>query len=149
MASKTWAAGSKIPGAPKPGTIAQSEVTLRFEREGNAWKLADQSFGPDPTAITVCRDQKMETETAYDRDVNGNIGGLIRRVDFKPDHTLVVIRVGNEENCLILPPRDWLSQHNGHPDKLVPWALIEADGAPHRSDKQRFWADKWTVTDEE
>ena len=149
IASKTWPAGLKFPDAPKPGTVTHGEVTLQFAREGQIWKLLDQSFGPDPAAISVCHDEPAETGAEYDRSVNGNIGGQIRRVDFKPDHTLVVIRIVNEENCLILPPRDWLAQNDGHPDKLVPWALIEADGAPHRSDKQRFWADKWTVTDEE
>ena len=29
------------------------------------------------------------------------------------------------------------------------WAMIEIDGSPHRSDKQRYWAEKWTITDEE
>jgi hypothetical protein len=149
IASKTWPAGLKFPDAPKPGTVTHGEVTLQFAREGQTWKLLDQSFGPDPAAISVCHDEPAETDTAYNRTGNSSIGGQIRRVDFKPDHTLVVIRIVDEENCLILPPRDRLAKNDGHPDKLVPWALIEADGAPHRSDKQRFWADKWTVTDEE
>jgi hypothetical protein len=148
LATKTMPANVNIPGAPKPGTVTHGEVTLRFERDGAAWKLVDQSFGPDPAAIVACRDDPVESETAYNQDANSNVGGQIRRVDFKPDHTLVVIRIVDEENCLILPSRDRLAAHEGHPDKLVPWALIEIDGAPHRSDKQRFWADKWTVTDE-
>jgi hypothetical protein len=149
IASKTWPAGLKLPNAPKPGTVTHGEVTLQFKREGQTWKLEDQSFGPDPATVSVCHDEAAETEAAYNRTANGSIGGLIRRVDFKPDHTLVVIRFVDEENCLILPPRDKITQLNGHPDKLVAWALIEANGAPHRSDKQRFWADNWTITDEE
>ena len=148
LASKTVPANLNLQGGPKPGTLTHGEVTLQFEREAGAWKLLDQTLGPDPAAIVACHDEPVESEAAYDRSVNGNIGGQIRRVDFKPDHTVVVIRIVDEENCLILPPRDWLSAHAAHSDKLVPWALIEADGAPHRSDKQRFWADKWTVTDE-
>jgi len=149
IASKTWPAGVKIPNAPKPGSVTHGEVTLQFEREGGAWKLLDQSFGPDPAAIAVCHDDAAEAETAYNRSSNSSVGGQIRRVDFKADHTLVVIRIVDEENCLILPPRDRLAQKGGNAEKLVPWALIEAQGVPHRSDKQRFWADKWTVTDEE
>jgi hypothetical protein len=149
LASKTWPAGLKFPDAPKPGTVTHGEVTLQFEKEGQAWKLADQMFGPDPGAISACHDEPTETDAAYNTNSNSDVGGQIRRVEFKPDHTLVVIRIVDEENCLILPPRDWLVQHDGHPDKLVPWALIEVDGVPHRSDKQRYWADKWTVTDEE
>jgi hypothetical protein len=149
IASKTWPAGLKFPDAPKPGTVTHGEVTLAFEREGQAWKLQDQMFGPDPASIKVCHDEAAETEAAYNRTGNSSIGGLIRRVEFKPDHTLVVIRIVDEENCLILPSRDKLAQRDFHADKLAAWALIEADGAPHRSDKQRFWADKWTITDEE
>ena len=137
----------KIPDAPKPGTVTHGEVTLQFAREGQEWKLADIRFGPDPAAVKLCHDDAAESETSYDRSVSGEIGGQIRRVEFKPDHTLVVIRVVDEENCLILPARNLLAQH-GDPDKLVAWALIEAGGAPHHSDKQRLWADKWTVTDE-
>jgi hypothetical protein len=148
VASKTWPAGVKIPNAPKPGTVTHGEVSLQFALEGTAWKLVTQSFGPDPAAVSTCHDETTETEAAYNRNASSNVGGQIRRVDFKADHTLVVIRIVDEENCLILPPRDRLAQNDGHPDKLVPWALIEADGAPHRNDKQRFWADKWTVTDE-
>jgi hypothetical protein len=145
IASKTWPAGLKFPDAPKPGTVTHGEVTLQFAREGQAWKLDDQSFGPDPAAISACHDEPAESESAYNRDKNSNIGGMIRRVDFKPDHTLVVIRIVDEEDCLILPPRDRIA----HSENLVPWALIEADGIPHRGDKQRYWADKWTVTDEQ
>jgi hypothetical protein len=148
VASKTWPAGLKMPNAPKPGTVTHGEITLQFEREGQEWKLSDQIFGPDPASIKACHDEPVETETAYDRNRSSNVGGQIRQVDFKPDHTLVVIRIVDEEDCLVLPPRDRLAQHDSNPDKLVPWAVIEADGAPHRGDKQRFWADKWTVTDE-
>jgi hypothetical protein len=146
IASKTWPAGVKLPHAPKPGTVTHGEVTLEFAREGRTWKLQDQIFGPDPATIKSCHDEAAETADAYDRNRNTNIGGQIRQVDFKADHTLVAIRIVDEEDCLILPPRERLAQKSV---KLVPWALIEADGAPHRTDKQRFWVDDWTVTDEE
>ena len=57
IATKTWPAGLKFPDAPKPGTVTHGEVTLRFIKEGQAWKLADQSFGPDPATIKVCNDE--------------------------------------------------------------------------------------------
>jgi hypothetical protein len=82
------------------------------------------------------------------RNSQSNTGGVIRRVEFKPDHTLVVIRVVDEENCLILPARDLMLQHGNNPTKFVPWAFIEVDGLSHRSDKRRVLADKWTVADE-
>ena len=149
IASKTWPAGLKFPNAPKPGTVTHGELTLQFEREGQTWTLADLIFGPDPATIKVCHDAPAETEADYNRSANSSVGGQIRRVDFKADHTLVVIRIVDEEDCLILPPRERMAQRDLHPDQLVPFALIDLEGVPHRSDKQRFWADKWTITGEE
>jgi hypothetical protein len=148
IGSKTMPAGIKLPGAPKPGTVTRNEMTLSFVREGQTWKFADQIFGPDPAAIKSCHDSPTEAETDYDHDRESSVGGVIRRVDFKPDHTLVIVRVVDEDNCLILPTRDWLLQHQTDPAKFVPWATIEVEGIPHRTDKQRMWAGKWTVTDE-
>ena len=67
-------------------------------------------MAPDPASIKVCHDEPSEIEAAYNGNSNSNVGGLIRRVEFKPDHTLVMVRIVDEENCLILPPREWLAQ---------------------------------------
>src|ERR1051326_6433733 len=144
VGTKTMPAGVKMPGAPKPGTVSRSELTLSFVREEQNWKFADQLFGPDPATINPCHDAPVEAEADYDRNRQSNTGGVIRRVEFKPDHTLVVIRVVDEENCLILPARDLMLQHGNNPTKFVPWAFIEVDGLSHRSDKRRVLADKWT-----
>jgi hypothetical protein len=148
MAAKTFPAGLKIPGGPRPGTVGHGELTLNFAIEGRDWKFAGQVFGPDPADIKTCHDEPKETEDSYDHNVRTNEGGVIRSVDFKSDHTLVVIRVVDEDNCIILPPRAWLDQHDAHADKYIAWAVLEADGLPHRSDKQRLWAAHWTVTSE-
>jgi hypothetical protein len=147
-ASKVMPSGVHLNSGLKPGQVVHSEVTLEFERESGEWKLGDTTFGPDQANIKRCHDSAHETIRAYDDASDGSTGGVIRRVDFEPDHTLVVIDVVGEENCLILPDRTWLSAHHADPGKLVPWATIEADGYPHRTDKDRFWANKWTVTDE-
>jgi hypothetical protein len=148
VGTKTMPAGIKMQGAPKAGTVTRSELTLSFVREGQTWKFADQLFGMDPATIKPCHDAATASEAEYDPNRQSNTGGIIRRVEFGPDHTLVVIRVVDEENCLILPTRDWMLQHGGKPDKFVPWAMIEVDGLAHKTDKQRVLAEKWTVTDE-
>jgi hypothetical protein len=143
LGTKTIPATMRIPGGPKPGTVMHGEITLVFEREGNAWKLADQIFGMDPADIKACKDKAVERIAVYDADRDISLGGPIRRVEFKPDHTLVVIRVLDEEDCAILPNREGLAKLGIDPGALVPYAIVEMSGSPHKTDKQRAWVKKF------
>ncbi len=137
LASKTMPKGVRVPGAPPAGTVIQSEITLEFAREGHAWKFVTQTFGMDPNRIKSCKADDVEKQDDYDDGRNLNFGGQIRRVEFKPDHTLLVIRVLDEENCAILPTKAVLIGQGMNPDVLVPYAVVEMEGSPHRTDKQR------------
>ncbi|MBS0639109.1 MAG: hypothetical protein JSS43_04505 [Proteobacteria bacterium] len=137
LGSKTVPANLKIKDGPKPGSVVKAEITLEFQKEGGGWKFANQTFGMDPSQIKVCTDETVEVITAYDQDRNLSFGGPIRRVDFKPDHTLLVIRVLDEENCAILPRRAELGKLGIKADALVPDTIVEMGGIPHKTDKQR------------
>lgn len=145
LATRTATAAVARAGGPKAGTVKTIELTLTFLREGQAWKLDDLMFGMDPADIRLCKDEETEAKSAYDDDRSVSYGGPIRRVAFKPDHTLVVIRVVDEEACLIMPPRDRLVERGFKVEALAPDAMIEAEAAPHRTDKQRAWVDTLTV----
>jgi hypothetical protein len=148
--AKTIPADLKLPeGGPKPGSVQQSEVTLSFAREGKDWKFDEMTFGIDPAEIKACRDETTETLASYNADTAENSGGQIRRVEFKPDHTLIVYRVLDEEDCAILPPREKLAAGGVDLSAMVPYAVIEFDGHPHKSDKQRIWADSFKIQPEE
>lgn len=150
VASKTIPKNVKIPNGPPPGSVMHSEVTLTFVKESDGWKLDDQMFGPDPASITRCKDDKYESESAFDGNKTVSMGGPIVRVDFQPDHTLVVIRVVDEENCVFLSEnKEGLLKHGLSPDKLVPYAIVEIEGNPHRTDKQKVLADSLNVRPEE
>ncbi len=150
VASKTFPPGKRMPGGPPPGTVAQSEITLSFVREGGAWKLDDLMFGLDPSKITVCKNDKSEPDTAFDDNKTVSMGGPIARVDFQPDHTLVVIRVLDEENCLLLRDnKDALMKRGLDPAKLVPYAIVEVEGSAHKTDKQKVLVDSLKVIPEE
>ncbi|HEY7989998.1 MAG TPA: hypothetical protein VID77_01300 [Stellaceae bacterium] len=133
------------PDAPKPGQIIHNEITLKFEREGNEWKFAEQIFGMDPGQIKTCHDEAAETIAAYDKGRSQSAGGPISRVEFKQDHTLVVFRVVDEENCAILPPKAKLT----NPAALEPYAIVSLDGFPHKTDKQRMWAETYKIVAED
>ena len=137
IGSKTIPANMKIPGGPKPGSVVRSEITLDFRKEGGTWKFDNQTFGMDPGQIKPCHDEAIEITSAYDNGRDLSFGGPIKSVDFKPDHTLLVIRVLDEENCAILPKREELAQRGINPDALVPYAIVDMSGYPHRTDSQR------------
>ncbi len=137
------------PDGPKPGSIVQGELTLKFEREGTEWKFVEQDFGPGPADIKACHDDATETLGSYDKGQSQNAGGPIVRVEFKPDHTLVVFRVVDEENCAILPTREQLTKNGFDVSLLTPYTLIEIDGYPSKTDKQRIWADKFHIVQDD
>ena len=151
VAAKTIPKSAKIPpGGPAPGSTLHSELTLSFVKESDGWKLDGQIFGPDPASITACKDDKYEPETAYDTDKTVSMGGPIVRVDFQPDHTMVVIRVVDEEDCAFLRAnKEELLKHGLSPDKLVPYAIVEIEGSPHKTDKQKVLVDKLNVQPED
>jgi hypothetical protein len=137
------------PDGPKPGSVVQTEITLKFERDGKDWKFAEQLFGMDPAQIKHCHDDAEETVAAYDQTSSQSAGGLINRVEFKPDHTLVVFRILDEENCGILPARDKLAKDGFDASSLVPYAMLELSGYPHKTDQQRVWAEKFRIVQED
>jgi hypothetical protein len=138
------------PGAPPPGSVMHSEITLTYVKESDGWKLDDQMFGPDPADIKRCKDDKYEGEAAYDTNHSTTMGGPIVRVDFAPDHTLIVIRVVDEENCVFLRDnKDALLKRGLDLAKLVPYAIVEIEGSQHKRDKQKVLADSLNVHDDE
>jgi hypothetical protein len=148
LASKTVPEGLKNPDAPPPGTTMRSEVTLDFVKEKGGWKYDNQTFGMDPDKIVACPDVRFEPIEAYDQDRDTSMGGPIVRVDFNADHTLVVVRVVDEETCAFLPDRATLEKAKFDVAKLVPDAIVEIEGFPHKTDKQKVWVDQLKMHDE-
>ena len=138
------------PGGPAPGSTLHGEVTLTYVKQSDGWKLEDQMFGPDPAAITPCKDDKHQPAAAYDTGKTVSMGGPIVRVDFQPDHTMVVIRVVDEENCAFLQDNKAALLKRGlDPTRLVPYAIVEIEGTPHKTDKQKVLVDSLNVQPED
>jgi hypothetical protein len=129
-------------GGPPPGAVMRSELTLKFVRDSGGWKFAEQIFGPDPADIKPCHSEAWDGRAAFDDNRSVSAGGRIERVDFAADHTLVVFRVLDEDNCAFLPPRAALQKEGLDAATLVPYAIVELDGWPHRTDPTRMWADR-------
>jgi hypothetical protein len=132
-------------GAP---SVVSAELTLNFAREDGQWKLGEQTFGLDPSQIVACKNEAFEPIDAYDRGRDISAGGPVARVAFEADFTLLVIRVGNQENCAYLPNRATIQKAGVNPDLLVPYAIAEIRGFPHKTDGQKIWVDHITIREE-
>lgn len=149
LASKTIPPGKPIPGAPPPGTTAQGELTLSFVKQNGSWKLDDLLYGGDPSAIVACKDDSNEPMQAYGPDKEVSLGGPIARVDFKPDYTVVVVRVVDEETCAFLPNREEIAKHGLDPAKLVPYAIVDLKASPHRTNHQKVLIERIKILEED
>lgn len=146
-AAKIVPKGLKDPSAPPPGTVITSELTVEFVREEGKWKYLSQSFGMDPARIKPCRETAYESIEAYDTGSSLSAGGPIMRVDFRPDHTLVVFRALNEENCAFLPSREVLTKGGFDVGLLQPYVVVSIEGFRHKSSKQKIWVDQLDVSE--
>lgn len=135
VARKTWPANMRGKnGIPQDG-VTRGELTLQFVKEGSAWKYVNRTFGMDPDKITRCTNTAAEPVEAYDSDKNVSMGGRIVRVAFEADHTLLIVRLIDEEHCFSLPPKPKLQEAGFNPDRLKPWTIVEVDAYPHKQDK--------------
>jgi hypothetical protein len=149
-ASKTIPKDQKMAGAPPPGSVVHSGLTLDFVKEGGAWKFDNQIFGHDPSKTVACKSYTNEPDSAYNENSTTTMGGPIVRVDFQPTYTLIVILVVDEENCAFMrSSKDDLMKHGLDPEKLVPYAIVEIEASPHKTDKQKFLVDSLKVTPED
>jgi hypothetical protein len=148
-AGKTVPAGLKDKSAPPAGTVITSELTIAFVKEGGKWKYESQTLGMDPAAMQRCEDTRFEPISAYDDTVGTSAGGPIVRVEFKPDHTLVILRVLDEENCAFLPSKETLTKGGFDTGLLQPYTVISLGGLRHKTSKQKLWVEQLDVLEED
>ncbi|HYL74555.1 MAG TPA: hypothetical protein VEU96_10140 [Bryobacteraceae bacterium] len=149
IASKKVPPAGFGPGGPPPGSTVRSELKIEFVKENGAWKLAQPNFGPDPGKIPSCASESFDPIGAYEDASSTSLGGLIMRVAFEPQYTLVIVRVVDENNCAYVPNREELPKLGIDPATLTPYATVEIDGRKHKSDPRKIWADNIKVHPEE
>jgi len=130
------------------GAVATSQLTLSFVNEGGAWKFGEPLFGRDPALSKHCPNPAYEPIDAFDQTRSTSLGGPIARVAFEADHTLVVVGGMDDETCVILPSRAALKAAGLDPDQLVPYAIVEFEGLPHKTDEQKAWAETFKIDEE-
>ena len=126
----------------------QAELDMSFVRESGVWRLGDLVSGPGPSDIKHC-DTAYQPISAYDTSHGVSLQGRIERVEFQPDHTLVVVLAGNTETCAFLPDRAALQQHGMDPSILQPFRVADISGVAQRNDAQKVMVNNITVHAEE
>jgi hypothetical protein len=130
----------KMAFGPDAGKIKRIEMEIEFLKEGGTWLIGMPTFLGDPDQIKRIEDVAYEPIDSYDQDRSIDFGGRIVRVGEAADHTLLILRIVDEENAVFLPPRAELEAAGFDVDALQPFVVVEAAGYPHRSNAQKLWA---------
>lgn len=131
------------------GHPVQDEFDLSFAKENGVWKLGEMADGPGPADIKRCPDQNDQPVSAFADGSPVSLAGRIERVEFLPDHTLVLLQTGADEVCAFLPDRAALQQHGLNPAIIQPWRVADISGVAERSDPQKVMVNNITVHAEE
>lgn len=115
------------------------EELLSFKKENGQWKLDSALPLGDPDKVKRPKDLTRDPKDA-NMNVTGEIAGRIVKTEFKPDYTLVLLRVLDEEHAVFLPAKAVLEKAGVPLTDLEPWQLHEFKGYPHKNDKLKFFA---------
>lgn len=132
--------GTFVSGDPDDhGKHVRVEFELVFLKEEGVWKLGDFILHNDPDKIERSANQSFEDESNYDSGANTSMGGRVVSVKFEADHTLVAVRVTNQDVLVTLPNKEALGKTGFKTEELVPWSYVEVDGYPHKTDSLKVW----------
>jgi hypothetical protein len=91
------------------------EVLVTLKKEGGKWKL--DHFMPlgEPSQIKRPKDLSYNKADANQDVTSASVAGRIVSITFEPDHTLIMVRVMDEEVAVFLPSKDVLARisHRG------------------------------------
>ena len=119
-------------------TTVRMEQAVSFVREKGIGKIESTTLIVDPETIKRPQDMLFNRDDV-DRERDADISGRIVRTEFMKDHTLVIVRVRDEEHAVFLPPAEALLEAGVPLDELKPWSLYEFWGSPHKSDRLKFF----------
>jgi hypothetical protein len=119
---------------------ARVEAMAQFRKEGNAWRLDNLLLTGDPDKVKRSPDEKYETQAAFNMDRRTSISGRVVRTRFEADHSVVVVRVLDEEIVALLPPRKELEEYKFDFDIILPWKVVNVQGHLHKSNPLKLFA---------
>lgn len=126
------------------GHQEQDEFDVEFARQGNGWRLGALAASPGPADIKRCN-QTVQPVSAYQNGRPVSLAGRIEQVEYRPDHTLLLLVSGGTEVCAFLPARTALQQHGLNPGIMQPWRIATISGVAEQSNPQEVLVNDITV----
>jgi hypothetical protein len=123
------------------------EESISFKKE-NGWKIDLTRPLFDPDKIKRPKDLTWDPKDT-NMNASGVVAGRIVKTEFKPDYTLVLVRMMDEENAVFLPAKGVLEKAGVPLTDLEPWKRQEFKGHPHKSDKLKFFATSGKLLEDE
>jgi len=124
--------------AQKLPPVAKMPMVVEFANEGGAWKMGPPAFGAEapkpPADAKAPKDFKMGVRADYGEESVTQLGGPILRVEKQATGTVYVVRMSDQEIAAFVPAKLVLPG-------FVIGRAIQLQGAMHRKDPQKFWAD--------
>jgi hypothetical protein len=136
----TLIVNGKPPRSANPQGPGVGEVEYGFKRDSDRWTIEQALASPDPATIKQPPEDAFEPEDAYTGDMNTSLGGRIRGLRFADDHTLIVVRVLDEDQLAYLPPATKLREAGFNPDSLRLFRIVSIEGIRHPTKDYKVWA---------
>ncbi len=115
--------------------LQRAELILKFVKEGSEWKWYGPTILGDPDQRARPKDLKMGARSDYNADQDMQLGGQVLRLEKQAAGTVFVLRVLDEEIAAFVPAAKVSPE-------FVPGAVLTLQGAEHKSEKLKFWADE-------
>lgn len=128
----------------EPGKISAQEMDIDFKQESGEWKMGKIAVH-DPhmeEVLNKSADQSVEENSEYDSSSTISLSGAIDSVKFEEDHTLVVMKMFDEEDLIYLPKKAELGKFGLEAGQLVAGAFLQVQGNKHKTNKFKILAFK-------
>jgi hypothetical protein len=119
----------------KIAAIQRAELILNFVKEDGQWKWGAPTILGDPDQRARPKDLNMGVRSDYRDGSNMQLSGQVLRVEKQAAGTVFVTRVLDEEIAAFVPA----AKVSG---EFAAGCVLVFQGAEHKSDKLKFWADE-------
>jgi hypothetical protein len=121
-------------------TPGKAEMILHFVRQKDFWRMERPIYGGDPEQRARPADLAMGSRADYAGSADAPIRGTVLRLTKQQAGTVYIIRKDEEEDAVFVPKAQVSAD-------FVPGAVMSFQAAPHKSKKQKYWAESASLAE--